>query len=250
MDIQSMINEYAEWLKQEISFSKIDDYYEITTPYLDSANDYLQFYIKLKDDKIFFTDDGNTISRLEMAGLKMNSNRRKQLNQILLQYGILMNKNELVSSALVKEFPQKKHLFVQAMLRIDDMFSAPKGKTTSYFIDDIQAFFDAYEIFYTERVQFAGTSGFTHNYDFILQRSKQQPERLCQAINTPSKTTMMNTLFAWNDTKTVRKTDSRLIVFLNDENTVPKGIVEGFSNYDVHVIHWSNRESNIKLLSA
>ena len=44
MDIQKMIDEYARWLKSEITFERIGEYYEITTPYLDSANDYLQIY--------------------------------------------------------------------------------------------------------------------------------------------------------------------------------------------------------------
>lgn len=252
MNMQSMINEYAEWLKQEISFSKIDDYFEITTPYLNSANDYLQFYVKLDGKNVFFTDDGDTIRNLEMAGFQFSAARKEHLNQILNQYGIQLNDKELTAKSTIEEFPQKKHLFVQAMLRVDDMFAISKSKVTSYFLDDIQSFFDSHEIYYTENVQFTGTSGFTHNYDFILQRSKTQPERLCQAINNPTKSNMMNVLFAWNDTKAVRKSDSKLIVFLNDENTIAKGIVEGFNNYNAHVIRWSDRENdnNIKILSA
>ena len=35
MDIQKLIDDYATWLKQEITFEKVGEYYEITTPYLD-----------------------------------------------------------------------------------------------------------------------------------------------------------------------------------------------------------------------
>ena len=44
MDIQKLINDYTQWLKSEITFAKIGEYYEITTPYLDNANDYLDVY--------------------------------------------------------------------------------------------------------------------------------------------------------------------------------------------------------------
>ena len=44
LDIQKLIDEYAVWLKSEITFEKIGEYYEITTPYLDIDNDYLQIY--------------------------------------------------------------------------------------------------------------------------------------------------------------------------------------------------------------
>ena len=87
---------------------------------------------------------------------------------------------------------------------------------------------------------------------FVLQRNKYRPERLCQAVNNPNRSTMGNILFAWNDTKPIRKDDSQLIVILNDQKGISKGVVEGFLNYDAKVIKWSEREKeeNLLLLSA
>ena len=114
------------------------------------------------------------------------------------------------------------------------------------------SFFEEKEIYYTEDVQFTGKSGFQHKYDFLLQRSKEKPERLCQAINKPTKTNMMNTLFAWSDIKTTRREDSKLIVILNDKNIIQKGVTEGFTAYDIDLIKWSehNNENYINILSA
>ena len=123
MDIQNLINEYAAWLKKEIRFEKIGEYYEITTPYLDSANDYLQIYVRQIEDEIYFTDDGFTIQNLKMGGFQFTPNRKKHLQQILLQYGVKLDGDELISKVPIRDFAQKKHLFVQAMLRIDDMFT-------------------------------------------------------------------------------------------------------------------------------
>ena len=108
------------------------------------------------------------------------------------------------------------------------------------------------EIYYTDNVQFMGVSGFSHNYDFLIQRSKNMPERFCQALNNPNKSAAGNILFAWGDTKDARKNESQLIVILNDQNNMPKGIQEAFMNYEAKVILWSerNKESNIALLSA
>jgi hypothetical protein len=127
-----------------------------------------------------------------------------------------------------------------------------KSKVASYFLDDIQEFFQQKDIFYTDNVQFTGISGFTHNYEFLLQRTKSKPERLCRAVNNPNRSSMGNILFAWNDTKPSRKNDSQLIVFLNDQNTIAKGIEDAFSNYEAKVIRWSEREQekNISLLVA
>lgn len=247
MEIQQLIDEYAMWLKSEISFEKIGEYYEITTPYLDSANDYLQIYVRLDGNDIYFTDDGATIRNLKMSGFQFTANRKEYLRRILNQYGISLNKEELVAKAPVSSFAQKKHLFIQAMLRIDDMFTISKSKVSALFLDDIQAFFEEKEIYYSDSVQFAGTSGFSHSYDFLLQRSKTKPERLCQAVNNPNKSSMGNILFAWNDTKPVRKQDSQLIVILNDQNNVARGIEDAFLNYDAQVIRWSERDKPEKL---
>ena len=79
MDIQRLIDEYALWLKGEITFEKVNEYYEITTPYLDNANDYLQIYVRQDGDDIFFTDDGATIQGLKMAGYQFTKNRKIHL---------------------------------------------------------------------------------------------------------------------------------------------------------------------------
>lgn len=252
MDIQKLIDEYATWLRRETTFEKVGEYYEITTPYLDSANDYLQIYVRMVGEDIYFTDDSATIRNLKMNGFQFTPVRKTHLQRILNQYGVKLDGDELICKAPASAFAQKKHLFIQAMLRIDDMFAVSKSKVASLFLDDIQEFFTEKDIFYSDNVQFTGISGFSHNYDFLLQRTKTKPERLCQAVNNPNKSSMGNILFAWNDTKPARRSDSQLIVILNDQNTISRGIEDAFLNYDAKVIRWSERnsDSNLALLEA
>ena len=252
MDIQECINDYANWLKNEITFAKMGEYYEITTPFLDSYNDYFQIYVRQNGDTIFFTDDGQTLSNLSMSGFQLTPNRKVQLQSILSQYGITLNQNELTATAPIHDFPQAKHMFVQALIRVSDLYMTSRAKVSSLFLEDIQEYFHQHNIYCTEDVQFRGKSGFYHSYDFVLQRTKIKPERLCMAINNPTKTTIGNALFSWNDTKSTRKPDSKLIVLLNDSNSFNKGIVDALSNYDASSILWSerNKQETIDLLSA
>lgn len=252
MDIKKLIDDYATWLKSEISFEQVGEYCEITTPYLDNANDYLQIYVRQDGNGFFFTDDSATIRNLKMSGFQFTPVRKAHLQRILNQYGVKLNGDELTIKAPANSFAQKKHMLIQAMLRIDDMFAISKSKVASLFLDDIQEFFEQREIYYSDSVQFTGISGFAHNYDFLLQRTKAKPERLCQAVNNPNKSSMGNILFAWNDTKPSRKNDSQLIVILNDQNSVARGIEDAFANYDAKVIRWSEREKseNMALISA
>lgn len=252
MDIKSYIDDYANWLKNEITFSQIGEYYEINTPFLDNDNDYFQFYVKQDGNELLFTDDGYTLHNLELTGFKLTKARLQQLNYILNQYGVKLDDNELTIKASPKEFAQKKHAFTQCLIRVSDLYMTSRTKVNSYFLDDIQNFFLQHDIFCMENVQFKGKSGFSHNYDFAIQRSKHKPERLCLAINNPSKSAMGNALFAWEDTKPERKPDSQLVIFLNDSNSISKGIEDGFANYNVNTIRWSERQlkNNIDILSA
>ena len=113
-----------------------------------------------------------------------------------------------------------------------------------------QSFFDKNEIFYTENVNFLGKSGFFYSYEYLLQRTKEKPERLCKVINNPNKQNLQNTLFMWNDTKETRNKDAQLIVFLNDENKIDSGVIEGFKNYEVNTILWSEKEKSLDILTA
>ena len=54
---------YISWLEDEISVNKIGEYIEVTSPFLDRYNDYLQVYAKIQNDnEIIITDDSYTIN--------------------------------------------------------------------------------------------------------------------------------------------------------------------------------------------
>lgn len=252
MDIQHYIDKYCEWLKSEITFKQIGEYYEINSPFLDNANDYLQFYVKQSGNDIFFTDDGFTVNSLELCGISLTNHRKQQLTSILNQYGVQLDGKDLVLKAPANEFPQKKHAFTQCLLHVNDLYMTSRTKVSTFFLDDIQEFFLQNNIYSVENIQFTGKSGFSHNYDFVIPRTSKKPERICLAINNPNKTTMGNAIFAWNDTKPSRKSDSQLIVFLNDNNSISKGVESGFSNYSVKTLRWSKRfeNENLNLLTA
>ena len=206
----------------------------------------------MKDDILNFTDDCATINNLKMQGFQFSASRKQHLDKIVMQYGVKLCGDELTISASPRDFAQKKHMLLQAMLRVDDMFTMSKSKVASLFSDDVKDFLDKKDIYYTDDVQFTGISGFVHNYELLLQRTRSKPERLCRAVNIASKSNVSNILFSWNDTKPARKPDSQLIVFLNDNNSVGQGIEEAFHNYGANIIYWTQRDKpeNLELISA
>ncbi len=90
--------------------------------------------------------------------------------------------------------------------------------------------------------EFTGKSGYDHLFDFVIPKSKKQPERILQAINRSSRDEAMITAFAWFDTREVRPPNSRAYAILNDsEREVPTTVVDALQSYDVRVIPWSKR---------
>ena len=75
-DVQKLLDAYLAWLKDKTQLRQVDDWVEITTPYLDRNNDYLQIYARKEQGSYLLTDDGLTIGDLEQTGCKLNSPKR------------------------------------------------------------------------------------------------------------------------------------------------------------------------------
>ena len=255
MEISDLINNYTKWIRQEITFTKAGDFYEITSPFLDLNNDYIQIYVKIMNGNVYMTDDGYTIHTLLSCGLSLTSKRKNLLTMIAQQYGVSVKKNcEITTECSVDEFPQKKHLFMQSILKINDLFMIKQNtKSGSTFLDDVSDFFIHKEIMASEQVSIVGKTGFSHSYDFIFARSKSRPERLCNAINNPDKSHINNSIFSWLDTKENRKPDSRLILIVNDsDKKIPNTLKSATQSYDISMIPWTDREdeNNLNLLAS
>lgn len=252
MQEKDFINEYIQWLKSKIYLSKINDYLEITTPFLDRHNDHLQIYIKQTEEGLELTDDGYIINDLIMSGCDISSPRRKNVMQTILNgLGVKMVDDALVVEARPDNFPQKKHALLQAMISVNDMFMLSQTRVSSVFLEDVEQFLEQHDVRFTSNIQFIGKSGFSHNFNFVIPASKVKPERLIRAINSPTKDNAQALLFAWNDVKEVRKRESTMMVFLNDyERNIKAEILSAFSQYDVKPILWTKRQDFVQELIA
>ena len=245
IDIQNLINRYIVWLKDKTKLRQVEDWVEITTPYLDRHNDYLQILAKKENSGFVITDDGYIITDLENSGCKLESPKRQDLLKITLNgFGVQKAGNTLSVRASLDNFSQKKHNLIQAMLAINDLFYLAEPVIASIFIEDVTSWLELYSIRYISNVKFTGKSGFDHNFDFAIPASTKQPERLIRAINRPSREMAQSVAFSWIDTKEVRHPDSRAYAFLNDSNNgLSSYILDALRSYDVKPILWSKREA-------
>ena len=88
-EIQELLDNYVKWLREKTRLRQVDDWVEITTPYLDRHNDYLQIYTRKEDGGYVLMDDGYVIDDLETSGCKLDSPKRQELLQTVLNgYGV------------------------------------------------------------------------------------------------------------------------------------------------------------------
>ena len=251
-EIQNLIDSYLAWLKDKTILRQVKDWVEITTPYLDRHNDYLQIYAKRQNGTYLLTDDGYVLEDLDQSGCKLESPKRQALLKITLNgFGVQEKEGRLEVHASSDNFSLRKHNLIQAMLAVNDLFYLAVPVVASLFYEDVVAWLDLHEIRYTPKVKFTGKSGFDHLFDFVIPKSRAFPERILHTINRPSRDTAQALAFSWLDTKDVRPPDSKAYAFLNDsEQAISTSVIDALYNYEVNPILWSKREEVRQDLAA
>jgi Domain of unknown function DUF1828/Domain of unknown function DUF1829 len=255
-EIERLLNDYRVWLKDKTTLCEVNgSWVEITTPYLDRHNDALQIYVRSHDGGYILTDDSYTLRDLEASGCALDSPKRKDLLAMTLNgFGVKMNGEALEVYATEDNFPARKHSLLQAMLAVNDLFYLASPLVQSFFIEDVIAWLDKNDIRYTPKVKFTGTSGFDHLFSFVIPKSpkKQQPERIVQAINRPTRECAEAFIYAWGDTRDVRPPDSKAYAVLNDtgEHKVSSSVLAAFRNYQIKPVLFSHRDEFVEELAA
>lgn len=249
--MKELIQSYVDWLKQKINYKEVNGHFEVTTPFVNHINDYLQFYLKRDtNDRIHITDDGETLNNLEMAGVDINSAaRKKELDTILNGFGVLMKGRELTTFATPSTFPMRKHNFLQAMLAVDDLFVVASPKVESYFLEDVINFLNQNNIRYSPNIILQGKSSFQHKFDMLIPSSQRAPERILKVVSSPKKQNIIAHLFAFEDTKQARNSEG--IMILNDvEKEIAAEVSQAISEYGIYEFSWQRREEEKEKLAA
>lgn len=247
-----LIAGYCKWLRDRTVLKEGKDIVEITTPYQNAHNDYIQIYLKKDGENYILSDEGETIAELEMYGCSLETGKRgKILNSVLQGFGVFQKDGVIQNTASVEDFPLKKHCLVQALLSVNDMFFLSDPYVKSIFYEDVRNWLDAYDIRFSEDIIFKGLSGFDRKFDFVIPKSKNASERLIKVINNLTKNAADLLIVDWLDTKDIRSDGSSAFAFVNDtEKPVTQDARAALKNYGIHCCSWSERENYREKLCA
>ena len=251
--IEELVSGYHDWLRDRTVVRKVSNWTEITTPFLDRHNDYIQIYARQDDGAFLLTDDGYTISDLEMSGCNLDSPKRRELLQTTLGgFGVKLKKNDVLEvHATAHNFPLQKHNLIQAILAVNDLFYLATATVKNLFFEDVSAWLDSNEVRFLPRVKLAGVSGFDHVFDFAIPKSSRQPERFLKAITNPNRDTAQSFAFAWMDTRKNRPHEATAYAVINDqEKVVLSTVTDALGAYGIHPLLWSERANAREIFAA
>ena len=243
-EIDLLIDGYWRWLRDKSAVKQIKDWTEITTPYLDRHNDYIQIYARKGNKDFVLTDGGETLLDLEQSGCMMESPKRQAiLRSILNGFGVNQYGSDLQVDATPDNFAVRKHNLIQAILSVHDMFFLASATVEALFFEDVEAWLESSDIRFAPRVKFPGKTGFDHMFDFVIPKSKFAAERIIRAINNPSRSTALTLIAAWMDTKESRPANAEPFAFLNDnEKPIGGNVTDALRNYGITPVAWSQRD--------
>jgi len=252
-EIEELLHGYHAWLSDKTTLRQVNgEWIEITTPYLDRHNDAMQIYVRGESGGYILTDDSYTIHDLESAGCSLQTDKRQDLLKMTLNgFGVRRENDALEVHATAETFALKKHSLIQAMLAVNDLFYLAKPVIESLFFEDVVSWLDVNDIRFTPAVKFTGISGYDHLFNFVIPKSRKEPERIVQAINRPTRETALTFIYAWTDTRQTRPPDSKAYAMLNDiEQPVSSNVIEAFRNYQIRAVPWSDRAHVVPELAA
>lgn len=250
-EIETLLDRYWAWLRDQTSLRAGDDWVEITTPYLDRHNDCLQIYAKKADHGYVLTDDGYVLDDLVQSGCNVDAPRLRALIDTTLNgFGVRRNGDALEVEVSPTNFAVRKHNLLQAMLAVEDVhYLASLGGQQPPFRDAVDAWLNESKIRYTPNVSLNGRSGLGHRFEFVIPRSELHPERVVRSFNRPNRAAVSTMVFAWIDTRKARAHDSTAYAILNDTDaTVSEDLVGAMRSYQVQPVLWSQRDASLEKL--
>lgn len=248
-NIDKFIDDYIKWLKSNITTYKFNNNVaEITLPFLNQINDYIQIYlIKGSNNQYILSDDGETINNLKMSGINLDTNSRaKILDKILKSYGAFIDNDAINIKFSEMNLPQSLNAMIQAMHSVSDMFMLSRSTTKSIFIEDVEIFLNNNDIYPIRDASFTGSSGLLHKIDFSIQATKNSNQKYINTVNKLDKYSAQLELFKSVELKESKNDIFDYVVIYNDtDNSVSDDNLNALYNYGIKPIAWSNKDKSL-----
>lgn len=173
---------------EQFSCSTVNGFVRIRTPYLYPDGDFIDLYLKKKEDDYILTDLGETLRWLRMQTVSI---KRTEKQEELIRDTLSTFKVEKYRGMLILRFSKKEEIAAavtdlsQAVFRISDIWFTFKTKTFKSIVDKVAKFLGEQNIKFETNKQFDGLSGRKRKVDFYIKSTDH--ESLIDVLSTASK---------------------------------------------------------------
>lgn len=144
--VDTYVDNYYNWLREKthIQNNGSSNWSLINTPFIGAFNDCIEIYAQKKGNRLFLSDNGETIANLELQGVSFQGSKKRLeiLETILLSYGVKNNRDELVIESSLDKFSQSKHNLLSAIIEINDLYVLSKHNVSSVFKEDVRSYLE------------------------------------------------------------------------------------------------------------
>ena len=166
---ENFTKSYSHWLLERIETVERGRGFELSTPFLDPFNDGLRVFAEPKGNGFFLHDDGLTLENLACMGMDTHSSERRQriLKSALSGCGVMFEGGRLQIEASVTSLPQRIHLLLMAMLRVNDLWMTVTPHRTTDFFEMVCEFLDQQNVSFSTNVSIPGKT-VEHPIDILI----------------------------------------------------------------------------------
>lgn len=241
---QALVKRYSEWIQEETNVKAISEgVCEITTPFLDRHNDFIQIYVTQKDNLLIFSDGGYSLAELKSSGVELKDWKEKLFDEIIRSFGVVKEGSQLVAISSIEEAPQRKHDLVQAILAVGDMYISARPYKSSIFKYEVETYLLERGVRFVPTVSLRGKSRLTHNFDYIVARSRVRPDRLLKTLGHPDRNSAISYVMQVEDVRPVRDEFEALAIMNDIEYVVKPELEQAFREYSIIPFRWSQKET-------
>lgn len=252
MDVSALLRSYQDWMFTQIKTRTVADAVEITLPFIDRDNDYLQVYLlEPEPGEYLLTDDGYTIENLELAGCSLDTEKRQELLlEVINGFGITLDEKALSVSAHEHNFPQRLNNLVQAILAVDDLAYLTSSNVSRIFLTEVTEWLTRKKVRYSPKVSLLGKNDIHYSFDILIPASPETntPERIIESFGIFDLKQAEALAYRWGEVRQLRTNTKIYAVFSNKR--ISKRIQDICDAEDIHAVQFSEIESMGQELTA
>lgn len=252
-----LVSNYLAWLKEYSTGRDVGaGWSELTIPYVDRHNDFLQVYVREDLDGLTITDEGQTIRDLRQVGCDVTGKTKRRIlaESILKSKGLdpsLLDDGQIRTKASDYEFAIKLHATLMSMLAIGGLASTSPSNVATIFKEDVSEWLVGTGLPFDEGITLKGKSLNEHEFDFWIPENETRPARIIQTFHRPETVHIESYAYRVIDSRdAIPDAKPEFLALFSDSARLSRKSERALLSRKIRTFNWSDRDELARRLEA